>query len=322
MPISAPESSSRSGSLRAKNLNLLPLVLEILQTQSVTRASERLHLSQSTTSEGLAKARALFGDELLIRVGRSMEKTPFAEWLEPRLAASLEDLRELFTEQTVDVESMRRHFVVATADYIVMLFAAPLIARLQEQAPGVSVQFVELSGSTPRTLERAEVDLMVLPDGVIDLGSFPSNSLFEERYVVIARKGHPSLPPTRRGRSGRPKLTRRQFERCLYAAYRPSRDSPGSAASDALRRAEIEPREVLSTAQFTLLPHLVEESDAIALVQERLALKFQRLAAIEILEPFFEVPRLDIRAYWSPLLDADLEHAWFRSQVEEIAAAV
>ncbi len=312
----------RPTSLRAKNLNLLPVVLELLQTRSVTRASERLHLSQSSTSEGLAKARALFGDELLVRVGRSMVRTEFGDWLEPRLAESLRSIHDLFTEHPLDVESIDRRFVIATADYNVMLLAGPLIRRLRDQAPNARVQFIDLRRQSPRALERGDVDALIMPAGVIELGELPSMSLFEERYVAIAKRGHVASRGARDRRSGRARLTKKKLESAPYAAYRASADLVTSAAREALQRAGVETHEVMSIPQFTLLPNIVAETDALALVQERLAVRFAQQAEIEILEPGFEVPTLDMRAYWPPLFESDREHEWFRNQLLEIAATV
>ncbi len=121
--------------LRTKNLNLLPILLALIEEESVLRAAERVHLSQPATSGALARLRTEFNDELLVRVGRTMQRTARAEELLPIVRQHCMELERLFDAASFAPEASRDRFIIAAPDHLAYLLTKELLGRLSAEAP-------------------------------------------------------------------------------------------------------------------------------------------------------------------------------------------
>ena len=121
--------------LRQIDLNLLVALDVLLTERNVTRAGERLCLSQSAMSSTLARLRHTFDDELLVRVGRQLELTAYAEEIAAPVRQCLQQLDDMLNaKRAFEPSSSSRLFRIAATDYAVMLMLAPLVNRLQQLA--------------------------------------------------------------------------------------------------------------------------------------------------------------------------------------------
>ena len=297
-------------SLRAMNLNLLPVLRELLRKRSVTRAAEKLHLTQSGVSEALSRLRYHFQDELLVRAGRKMIPTALAQSLAPQVEQLVQGIEDLLRPQVFDPSSVERQFLIATGDTIVLALADQLIQRLSVHAPRTSIQFISIQYVTRRDLEEGKIDLLIIPRGIIPPSIFNEEGLewmkvYHEDWVCISRRDHPEL------REG---LTLETINRLPSVACRLDETShlhgaiPGRPNFDQVR-----------VSQFSLLPLLVMQSDAIAMVQRHLARWFAEYVPIDIFELPIPFPDLDVCAFWAPIHRNDPMHSWLRKQIEEIA---
>jgi LysR family nod box-dependent transcriptional activator len=298
-------------SLRSINLNLLPILRELLRHRNVTRAAEKLNLTQSGVSEALGRLRLHFEDELLIRVGRSMVPTPLAIALAPRVEEVLSELETLLQPVSFDPARVKRQFIIATGDTIILALGKELIQRLGDMAPHASIQFISIQYVTKRDLEEGKIDFLIIPRDVIPPAIFDEEGLswmkiYREDWVCVSRKDHPAL------RNG---LTVETLNSVPSIACRLDENSylhgaiPGRPDFDRLR-----------VSQFTLLPMLAAQSDAIAMVQRHVARWFADLLPIDIFELPIHFPALDVCAYWAPIHGNDQMHGWLRKQMEEISA--
>ncbi|MBV9577193.1 MAG: LysR family transcriptional regulator, partial [Chloroflexi bacterium] len=141
------------------DLNLLVALEALLDETNVTHAAERVHLSQPAMSDALQRLRRLFGDELLVRVGRQYQLTAFAtELQEPlhelvQMAGDIVQRREVF-----DPAKDSRSFNVVASEYAAYILIQPVLQRLAESAPGLSLR---LQRSTPGEPEKMTSDLMM-----------------------------------------------------------------------------------------------------------------------------------------------------------------
>ena len=296
--------------LRSVNLNLLPILQSLLTTRNVTRTAEQLHMSQSAVSEALGKLRHQFNDELLVKVGREMQPTPLARSIEDRLHACMVAIEELVQQERFDPSVLSRRFLVATADTVVLAIASALIDRLQAAAPTVSVQFVDMQGIDPQALRTGELDMIIMPKGVLDTEDLIDEPLYDETFVCIARKNHPAI---KRG------LTRAAFDALTHVAFRTDHHSELTFETTLVGTRQ---KDVIRLPHFTLLPALVEESDAVALIQKRAAEHYAGRYDIQVFEPPLEVPTVSLAGFWARIHDRDPAHQWFRSQVQQAAAAI
>jgi DNA-binding transcriptional LysR family regulator len=288
--------------LRATDLNLLPVLRELLRTRNVTRTAERLGMSQSAVSDALKRLRRQLDDEILVRVGRSMTPTNFALTLAAPLERILDRIETVLTPQDFDPRDTKRRFVIATADTIVLALAPTLINRLADVAPHVTVHFVDLQWVDIGSLEAGALDLVILPDIAISVAGLHSFPIYQEDFVVIARTGGPAT---------RFPLTRERLAGLTTIAFRAD---PRHPLSTSIGRKP----DVLRMPQFLPQAFLVQDSDAIALVPRHLAERLVERLAIVILEPPFEFPTVTVQAFWGSLQDTDPTHRWFRELIREI----
>ena len=126
--------------LREVDANLLLALHALLEERNLTHAGERMTMSQPAMSGALARLRKHFDDELLVRVGRGFELTPFAERLRPQVEQALEAAEALLGQQReFDPRSSNRRFTVSMSEYAMTVLAEPLTRVLAERAPGCSV---------------------------------------------------------------------------------------------------------------------------------------------------------------------------------------
>jgi DNA-binding transcriptional LysR family regulator len=294
----------RRSRLRAADLNLLPVLRELLRTRNVTRAAAALHMSQSAVSEALGRLRLQFGDPLLVRSGRGMAPTRLAEALTPKVEQALAAVETAVEKPHFEPSRIAREFLVATADTIILAVGTRLVSRLAREAPRLSVQFINPQHVDPAALHSGALDLIVLPRGALKDRRLKSLALYREEFVAIARRGHPGI---------RGNLSRQQIAALTTVAYRSDQASP---LIGTLRRGKLDQMRV---PQFTLLPFLVERTDAVALLQRHIALLYARILDIQIVELPNRPPPLEVRAYWSTIHHEDAAHRWFRGLLQEAA---
>jgi len=300
--------------LRSVNLNLLPVLRELLYRRNVTRAAEALGMSQSAVSEALGRLRAHFRDDLLVPHGRTLLPTALAERLELSLTVTLGQLEGILFESAFDPATSEGVMLIATADYVVMTLAPQLFGILRKEAPRLSVQFLDVSLSSISELKLGRLDMIIVPTEVReeDFADAEREFLFEDELVCIASADTRLTEP----------LTPEIFEAAPHAFYCADRASLSSFEAGALQRAGLNPDELLRVNSFMLLPFLVENSDALAIIQRRLAIRLAAATRIKILQPPVPLPSVKLRAYWSRARTRDPMHRWFREQVVRAAQSI
>lgn len=172
------------------NLNLLHTLDVLMEVQNVSRAADRLGLTQSAVSAALAQLREYFGDPLLMPVGRSMCPTGFAEQLRQQLREFLSATDALLlTSHGFDPASTVRAFRIIASDYVVAAVLAPLAERLSETAPAIRLDFIAPGPEAAETLRRGELDLIISPREFL-LPDHPSEELYVETFVVVGWTGN------------------------------------------------------------------------------------------------------------------------------------
>jgi DNA-binding transcriptional LysR family regulator len=298
--------------LRRHNLNLVPILRELLRTRSVSRTAEAVGLSQSAVSAALARLRETFEDDLLVMVGRHLVLTEKgAALMEPTERAYLE-LEDLLRAPDFDPMAETRRFVVATADYVTFLVAPPLIRMMAEQAPRAAVQFVDVGDDIALQLTRGTVDVVAIPDDTAAaMGEgLLSRPLFRDEMVVIASRERGPSPGG---------LTLAAYQAGRHAMFQIS--ARGQTHQDrALAEHGVSQQNRVYVQQFSALPAIVEATDCLAVCHRRLAERFAQTFAIAIHPPPFPLPPIEICAYWARSMRRDPAHAWFRGLLAEAAA--
>jgi len=295
---------------RHVDINLLVTLEALLVEQNVTRAAHRLHLSQPAVSARLRRLRGVFGDPLLVPARRGMIPTARAlELLDP-LRHALDQVRATISEHT-SFDPARAHLtvVIACTDYIQVAVGQPLILWLRQHAPGVRVALcnLDLPRLGPR-MARGEVDLALMtPDA--SLPGLRTRHLFDERYVLIGRRGHPKL---------RKRITVAQFAKLEHVIVSLRGADFATPVDDALAAHGYRRNVVLSASSFLFLPHIVAQSDLVALVPERLV--SDRASELQIAECPFPVEGFEVGMVWHERNHGHGGQRWIREALRTLVA--
>lgn len=203
--------------LRELDLNLLVLLRDLLETKSTVKTAKRSGRTQSAVSHGLGRLRAMFDDQLLIRVGGGLSLTAFAEELVDPLHRLLLDTQRLVTApRSLDPARLQRTFTLGCTDYAEIVLVPTLMQRLRKEAPMATLVTRALGADAEAALIAREVDL-VYGTRFKQLGAIVEEPLQRESMRVLLRCGHPAL--TRR-------LTRKAYAALDHVLVTP-RGSPG-----------------------------------------------------------------------------------------------
>lgn len=290
------------------DLNLLVAFDALARDLNITRAAERLNISQPAMSHALRRLRTYFDDELLVQVGRRMELTPRAQVLHEAVSEMLTKLEiTLSSTPAFDPSQSDRTFTVSMSDYSLELLAPKLRALAAAQHSKVKLRLEPQIHHPDRPIERGEVDLLVIPSGFCS-PHHPSTPLFDERLVCVEWRGsnaaHEPMTVERFVTSGHVAMIPAEtpvpaFEKWVEAAY-------GTG-----RRIEA------LTYTFTSLPFLVVGTQSIALVQHRLAKALLPAVPIVIHETPLPLPPIHQSMHWHKYRSDDAGLRWLRTLVQQ-----
>jgi DNA-binding transcriptional LysR family regulator len=298
--------------VRRIDLNLLGALDALLEEQSVTRAADRLALTQPTVSAMLARLRKLFGDPLFVRSQRGILPTPRALALAPSLKQWLAEAHTLIASRKFDPATAELTASLAANDYIQTALIVPFIERLRREAPNARFavrcpQFAEVTS----LLANGELDLSIHTTPEIPSADLPSRVLYEERYVCAVRKGHPLKGAA---------VTVDQFCRYPHVMVSPSEGGFVGPTDHALARVGRKRRVVLSAPGFLILPEILKTDDLIAVVPERVLRG--RMAGLRTFAPPVAVAGFSVVLLWHQRVHDDPAHRWLRELLARTASGM
>jgi DNA-binding transcriptional LysR family regulator len=272
---------------RRLDLNLLVTLEALLIEENVTRAATRLHLSQPAVSAQLSRLRDVFDDPLLIPAQRGMTPTAKALEIHGPLREALDQVRAIVvSRKNFEPSTARLTVTIACTDYVQVALIKRLAIAIRRETPGIRIALRNLDAQNlEEQMSRGDVDLALMNT----LGAPPSlraRHLFDERYVLIGRCGHPLL------REG---LGVEEFAKLEHIVVSLRGGGFTTAVDDALSALGQQRSVVMSASSFLLVPELVAQSDCIALVPRRLVDGRSNLMQVE---PPFPVEGFPIGMVW------------------------
>jgi DNA-binding transcriptional LysR family regulator len=298
--------------LHGIDLNLLVALDALLAERNVTRAGHRLSLSQPAMSAALARLRRLLDDPLLVRSGRVLQPTPFADSLADPVRDILTRVEQALAHRwRFDPACDARTFAVVASDYATVILLRPLFERLADLAPQVRVAVAPFSPEFEGELRRDEADLLVVPREVAGgkLTDFPCQTLFTDRFVCAVWRDHPAV-----GKD----ITVEQLGALPYLTY--GAGSLSSFVDTQLDSLGITRQVEVTTQGFVIAPFLLRGTRFFAMVQERLGREVAEAAGIRLLEPPVDLRPITEAMFWHPRHDSDPAHLWLRGQLADVAA--
>lgn len=301
------------------DLNLLIALDALLHEKNVTRAAERVYLSQPAMSAALQKLRDYFGDQLLVRVGREMELTPRGlSLVEPVREALLKVQTTLGTQPSFDPATVRRTFTVIATDEAVPELIPKVLNRLAREAPQVQCHIEQISQNSLTRLTYGDADLALSLDimRLYGLKVFPDTlrtlPLRPARWICAMSKDHPFKGKT---------LTLEDYQGFSHIVARPNGHT--APVEEHVRRLIGMDLNVRASTQSLLeMIFMLPGSPFAATVPERVAKLVEPLVPLKTFALPFDVLDGQEILIWHKRNEPDPGHAWLRSLFIDAAKAL
>ena len=289
--------------IRQTDLNLLIALNMLLEERNVTRAADRLGLTQSAASRMLGRLRASFDDPLFVRTSRELTPTKRALDIAGPLRDYLFGLEKLLAEgEAFDPRTARRRFRIAAIDYVQATLVAPLVAKLQTQAPLIDFEIRQPSSDSERDLDAGVLDLLLMPQQPSAPGVVWT-PLYRDGYTCVVWSRHSAQ-----------RLTLSAFAKMEHVLVAP-RERAGDIVDSVLEKNGLSRRVAVQAPTFLIVPYLLIGTTRIATVPRRMAGELARMHPLKILKPPVEIPGFTMCQGWHEIHRNDPGHRWLRDQL-------
>ena len=309
--------------LKNIDLNLLVYLDVLLQKRNVTRSAETLGISQPAMSNGLQRLRKLFNDPLLVRTGNGMSSTERAERLQPlvrQIVASVEKAVE--SEQVFEPARANRVFRISVSDYTESTLVPLLLRHMRSRAPNITLDFLTPSDVTFGDLEQGKVDMVInrfddLPE------SLHQRTVWRDGFSCLCSRNNPvRYDFTLENYLAASHIWVSKTGMGVGVGVEPGSLQQLGWVDDALARAGRKRRIRVFTRHYQAAMKLAEARDLVVTLPTRAALLARDNAELVMLEPPFEIPEIELKMAWSPLLHHNPAHRWLRGVIAEVAQKV
>jgi DNA-binding transcriptional LysR family regulator len=296
----------RETNIKQLDLNLLVALHALLEERHVSRAAERVNLSQPAMSRALARLRVMFQDPLLVKGSSGMILTTRAKDLYQPLQNILREITHIVSPPSFDPATMQGEIVIATRDYELATILPKIIAKVTTAAPHLKLSIIQMIGDDLSLLEKQKADFV--------LAGTDSQSAALHRYVLLQEKFSCILSSTNPVlREGMNLETYLQMKHCLVTI-----SSFGVSMADTiLAQKKLKRNIVIRVPNFLAVPHIVAESDLIATLPHRLCELISEQKKVKIVDPPIKIPHFSIYLYWHIRNQENPIHKWFRKLVKE-----
>jgi DNA-binding transcriptional LysR family regulator len=295
--------------LHELDLNLLVVFNQLLVERRVSKVADNLGVSQPAVSNSLAKLRKLLGDELFLRTPKGMEPTPYADQLAESVSYALSMIHSGVNQRTsFEPSSAKRSFTIGMTDIGEIYFLPALVERLRRDAPGVTLSTVRNTTVNVRDeLEAGKVDIAIglLPH--LKAGFF-QRRLFMQSYVCLMRRGH---------RLDKKKISLAEFCAAEHLVVVSAGTGHGKV-DELLQRSGIERTVRLNVPHYVSVGHILQGSDLIATVPERLADRLLGPFGLAKVPHPAKLPDIAINVFWHAKYHRSPDNRWLRGILFEL----
>jgi DNA-binding transcriptional LysR family regulator len=296
------------------DLNLLVALDALLNEASVSRAADRLNISQSGMSGALSRLRRHFEDDLLVQIGGKMRLSPLAQSLAEPLAALLQSAQTITASRPrFDPNTAQRHFSIGTSDYAATLLIAEVSRALARYGPGITLGVRQIEPAVTALLEKGAIDFLITADQGL-LSDHPSEVLFEDEYVCLSWTGNPTV---------RKNISWKQYRQLPHVIVEFGADPRPSVFDTWFLQTYGPMRKIAaSLLNFSMLPEFIIGTDRIATCHKRLATLWTERLPIRVCPLPFKGPPFFECVQWHRGADRDPAILWFRGLLREIASSI
>lgn len=292
------------------DLNLLVALDILLEECNITRAAERLNMTQSATSGILRRLRTFFDDELLVQVGRKMLPTPYAQELrEPVREVMLKIRSSIITKQAFDPSTSKRHFRIVSADFAITVLLSGVLRTLQQEAPHLTFEILSAFHQPENLLERGEADFLIVPERYTVEGH-PSELLFVEEHVCVVCRDNPLVGEH---------VTFEKYMQMGHVTVGFGSSLKLSIEDWFIKKYNITRRIEVISSDFNTLPQLVVGTQRIATMHKRLAQYYVQYLPIRLVPTPVKLPAMREHLQWHRAMANDPLHRWVREKIQAAA---
>ncbi|QRM46723.1 LysR substrate-binding domain-containing protein [Rhizobium sp. BG4] len=295
------------------DLNLMPVFLALMEERNVTRAAERLGITQPALSNALNRLRDTLRDPLFIRERYGMRPTQLAEEMAPVIRTALAQFDELILgQQEFDPEKASRLFTVAPNSYVEFVLMPEVVARLRERADGIKLRLIPFGSDLSETGAVSGTTEMVLgritdpPDNMV------VQHLMDDGLACVVRADHPEIGDS---------ISKEDYERLKHVNVLP----PGRLRAglfQALEQRGLRREVAVSVTHFLAVPEMIAATDYCTTLPRQICRRLARDTRLKILPAPADLGTFPVEIAWHVRYRHDPAHRWLRSLISEVAKEI
>lgn len=295
------------------DLNLLPVFVALMEERNVTRAAQRLGITQPALSNSLARLRLTLRDPLFVRERYGIKPTEKAAELAPVIAAALATIDDaVLGQQEFDPKKADRLFTIAPNSFVEYALMPEIVVRLRQRAPGIRLRLIPFGTDLAETGVISGTTAMVLGRLVDPPDNLVVQHLMDESLACIVRAGHPEVGKT---------LSRAQYESLKHVNMLP----PGRLKVGLFQKLESQSlkREVaVSVTHFLAVPEMVAVTDYCATLPSLICRRLAKDPRLKVLAAPVDLGTFPVQMAWHVRYRQDPAHKWLRSLIAEVATEI
>lgn len=295
------------------DLNLLPVLLVMMEERNVTRAAERLGITQPALSNALNRLRETLNDPLFIRERYGMRPTPKAEQLAQVVGAALSSIdKVILGQQDFDPLNATRLFTLAPNSYVEFIMMPAIVARLRSCAPGIRLRLTPFGNDVTETGVISGNTDMVLGRIVEPPDNLVVQHLMNEGLACVIRADHPLVGEN---------LSAEQYEQLKHVNVLP----PGRMRAglyQALEQRGLRRQVAVSVTHFLAVPEMIAVTDYCATLPRLICQHLSRDQRLRIVPAPVDLGTFPVEMGWHARYRDDPAHRWFRTLMTETAQSL
>jgi DNA-binding transcriptional LysR family regulator len=298
--------------LKNVDLHLITIFDAVMTEASITKAAERLAITQSAVSNAVARMRLVWNDPLFIRAGRGIKPSAKAEALWREIEGPLASIRMATAPAPFDPATSKHTFRLAVSDYLSGALWPPLRRYVEAQAPGISLYAVPYaSRSAQRQLADNEIDICF--SSLSEMGDeIRFQQVFAEDWICAMRRDHPLAKAP---------LTEEGFLTADHLLVSLS-GNPVGVADAALDRLGKRRKVAVTLNNFGGVPSLLLASDLICVLPAGVIRTHALRDEVHTCRVPFDLPPFRCQIAWHARNDREAAHRWMRVLIAQMCDAI
>ncbi len=293
------------------DLNLLPIFVALMEERSVTRAADRMGMTQPALSNALARLRVMLRDQLFVRERYGIQPTQVALELAPVITEALARLDDaVLGQQDFVPATAERQLTIAPNGYVEFVLVPAIVARLQEVAPGIRLRLTPYGNDLAETGVISGTTALVLGRIVDPPDNLVVQHLMDEGLACVVRADHPTIGD---------RITREGFEQLKHVNILP----PGRmrvGLFQALAQQQLRRDVAISVTNFFAVAEMVAVTDYCATLPNLICRRLAHDPRLRVLPAPVDLGTFPVEMAWHVRYRHDLAHRWLRSVISDVAA--